>query len=57
MSMPLFGAIEEFSEHVDQGYNLMNRKQLLNLRKVRTWFCTGSCTIAPQGLRAMFGEN
>ena len=55
MSMPLFGAIEDFSKQVDERYNFMNRKCILNMRTIWTLFCTGSCTIAPEGLRAMFG--
>ena len=36
MSMPLFGAIEEFSKPVDERYNFMNRRCILNMRTIRT---------------------
>ena len=50
MSMPLFGAIEDFSKQVDERYNFMNRKCILNVRTIRTLFCTESCTIGSKGV-------
>jgi hypothetical protein len=44
MSMPLFGAIEDFKRLARQCYKLMNASDLGKLRFIWDAFCTEPCT-------------